>query len=65
MRGPHIVIMLNGTKTVDTQDTTLKSGPIALQYLAGTLIQERSDKEAVESAGTGSFRSYQLPATSY
>ena len=37
MRGPHIVIMLNGTKTVDTQDTTLKSGPIALQYLAGDI----------------------------
>ena len=37
MRGPHIVVMLNGIKTVDAQDATLKSGPIALQYMAGDI----------------------------
>ena len=37
VRGDHIVIVLNGTKTVDTKDSTLKSGPIALQYLAGDI----------------------------
>ena len=37
MRGPHIVVMLNGIKTVDAQDSTLKSGPIALQYQAGDI----------------------------
>ena len=37
LRGPHIVVVLNGIKTVDTKDTTLKSGPIALQYLAGDI----------------------------
>jgi hypothetical protein len=37
MRGPHIVVVLNGIKTVDTNDSTLKSGPIALQYLAGDI----------------------------
>lgn len=37
MRGPHIVIITNGVKTVDTNDTTLKSGPIALQYMAGDI----------------------------
>jgi Domain of Unknown Function (DUF1080) len=37
MRGPHIVVILNGTKTIDTKDNTLKSGPIALQYLAGDI----------------------------
>jgi hypothetical protein len=37
MRGPQIIVVLNGTKTIDTKDTTLKSGPIALQYLAGDI----------------------------
>jgi len=37
MRGPHIVVMLNGIKTVDAVDSTLKSGPIALQYQAGDI----------------------------
>ena len=37
MRGSHIVIVLNGVKTVDAQDSTLKSGPIALQYRAGDI----------------------------
>ena len=37
MRGPHIVVVLNGVKTVDVKDTTLASGPIALQYQAGDI----------------------------
>ena len=37
MRGPHIIVVLNGTKTIDTKDETLKSGPIALQYMAGDI----------------------------
>ena len=37
MRGPHIVVVLNGVKTIDTKDETLKSGPIALQYQAGDI----------------------------
>jgi hypothetical protein len=35
MKGPHIIVILNGTKTIDTKDETLKSGPIALQHAAG------------------------------
>ena len=37
MRGTHIVVMLNGVKTIDANDPTLKSGPIALQYQAGDI----------------------------
>jgi hypothetical protein len=37
MRGDHILVVLNGIKTVDTKDSTLKSGPIALQYMAGDI----------------------------
>ena len=35
VRGDHIVVVLNGTKTVDAHEGTLKSGPIALQYQGG------------------------------
>ena len=35
MKGPQIIVILNGTKTIDTKDETLKSGPIALQHAAG------------------------------
>jgi Domain of Unknown Function (DUF1080) len=37
MKGPQIIVILNGTKTIDTKDETLKSGPIALQYAAGDI----------------------------
>jgi hypothetical protein len=37
VEGDHIVIMLNGTKTVDIHDATYKSGPISLQYGAGVV----------------------------
>ena len=33
--GPHLVVRLNGTVTVDTEDSQFSSGPIALQYGAG------------------------------
>ena len=33
--GPRLVVKLNGTLTVDTEDTKFASGPIALQYGAG------------------------------
>jgi hypothetical protein len=36
-QGGHLVVMLNGTKTVDTQHTGHARGPIALQYGAGTV----------------------------
>ena len=37
IRGTHIVVVLNGIKTVDANDSTLKSGPIALQYQGGDI----------------------------
>ena len=36
-QGPHIIVVLNGTKTVDVQNAKLPSGPIALQAFAGTV----------------------------
>ena len=33
--GPRLTVCLNGTLTVDTEDSTYASGPIALQYGAG------------------------------
>lgn len=35
--GSHITIKLNGQTTVDAHDSTLASGPIALQYAAGSI----------------------------
>jgi hypothetical protein len=37
VRGTQLVLVLNGTKTVDVQDSRLASGPIALQWGAGTI----------------------------
>jgi len=37
LRGSHLVLVLNGTKTVDVQDSKLASGPFALQWAAGTI----------------------------
>jgi Domain of Unknown Function (DUF1080) len=34
-KGPQLTVVLNGTQTVDTQDSKFASGPIALQYGAG------------------------------
>jgi hypothetical protein len=36
-QGDHIVLVLNGETTVDFRDTTYASGPITLQYGAGTV----------------------------
>ena len=35
--GPHLVVTLNGTKTVDVQDSSHSRGPIGLQYNGGTV----------------------------
>ncbi len=34
-KGPHLVVVLNGVKTVELTHTSFASGPIALQYGAG------------------------------
>jgi hypothetical protein len=36
-RGPRLVLVLNGVKTVDVEDAKLASGPIALQWGRGTI----------------------------
>jgi hypothetical protein len=36
-QGPHFVVVLNGQKTVDAQDSTHPSGAIALQYGSGVV----------------------------
>jgi hypothetical protein len=36
-KGQHLVLVLNGVKTVDTQDAKLASGPIALQWGRGDI----------------------------
>jgi hypothetical protein len=46
MKGSHLVVVLNGQKTVDVQDAKFASGPIALQWGRGTIkfrkVQVRS-----------------------
>ncbi len=37
VQGDHIVLVINGIKTVDIHDSTHKSGPISLQYAAGVI----------------------------
>jgi hypothetical protein len=36
-QGPHLVVVLNGQKTADAQDSTHASGPFALQYGSGVV----------------------------
>jgi hypothetical protein len=36
-KGPQLIVRLNGTLTAQAQDGTFTSGPIALQYMAGTV----------------------------
>jgi hypothetical protein len=36
-KGPQIVVVLNGVKTVELKDGSFTSGPIALQYGAGVV----------------------------
>jgi hypothetical protein len=35
--GPQLTVVLNGTKTVDIQDSQFASGPVALQYGSGVV----------------------------
>jgi len=37
VKGDHIVLVLNGVKTVDVRDSKLKAGHIGLQYAAGAI----------------------------
>jgi hypothetical protein len=37
LRGTHLVLVLNGVKTVDVQDSKLSGGPIALQWGRGSI----------------------------
>ena len=37
VKGPRMTLFLNGLKTVEAEDSRLASGPIALQYGAGTV----------------------------
>ena len=46
-RGPHLVVMLNGVKTADVQDSKLASGPIALQWGRGTIKFRKVDIRAI------------------
>jgi hypothetical protein len=36
-KGPQLTVVLNGTKTVDIQDSKFASGPVALQYGSGVV----------------------------
>jgi len=36
-KGPQLIVKLNGTVTAQAEDSKLTSGPIALQYMAGTV----------------------------
>ena len=36
-RGPRLIVKLNGTETVNAEDKKFTRGPIALQYMAGTV----------------------------
>jgi hypothetical protein len=37
LKGPQLTVRLNGTLTAQAEDSKLTSGPIALQYAAGTV----------------------------
>jgi hypothetical protein len=37
LQGDHLVVVLNGVQTVDIHDATYASGPLSLQYGAGTV----------------------------
>ncbi|MEE8438928.1 MAG: DUF1080 domain-containing protein [Micropepsaceae bacterium] len=42
-QGDHIVVVLNGRRTVDIRDDTYASGPVTLQYGAGVVKFRRVD----------------------
>ena len=37
VKGSQLTVVLNGTKTVDIQDSKFASGPVALQYGSGVV----------------------------
>lgn len=37
LRGAHLVLVLNGTRTVDVEDLKFADGPFALQWVRGTI----------------------------
>ena len=37
LRGPHLILVLNGQRTVDVQDSKPVHGPFALQWVQGTI----------------------------
>ena len=43
-KGPHLVVVLNGTKTVEVNDEKFKNGPIALQRAPGAERKEGTIK---------------------
>jgi Domain of Unknown Function (DUF1080) len=47
VRGNHLVLVLNGEKTVDVEDKKLTSGPIALQWGRGTIKWRKVDIKAL------------------
>jgi hypothetical protein len=49
-KGSHLVVVLNGVKTVDVEDSKLKGGSIALQYGVGV----------VKDAGVVKFRKVEI-----
>jgi hypothetical protein len=49
-QGSHFVVVLNGVKTVDAEDSKHKSGPIGLQYAPGV----------VKDAGVVKFRKVEI-----
>ena len=36
-KGPQLTVKLNGTLTAQAEDKKFTSGPVALQYMAGTV----------------------------
>ena len=67
VQGDHIVVILNGTKTVDAHDKTLsKPGPIALQYQGGDVKFRSVQIRRLYGAwgkGRGVIAPYPLPLT--
>ena len=51
-KGPHLVVVFNGTKTVDVQDDKHKNGPIALQRTPGPAPERKE--------GTIKFRKIEI-----
>ena len=46
-KGSRLTVVLNGTKTVDIEDSKLASGPIALQWGRGTIKFRKVQVKAI------------------